>query len=125
MVVVVAEQQPSVDDIRKRGRYLAELKIERGEVKHLGGGQGGGLVGKCPVIAGSIDRLEEHPQGIRAFLGDKNLGAKELFDMATNRLDALGQGEPKSKAQRDHGSGQGKGNGGGQGGAKVRGLPTR
>lgn len=125
MVLVVSEQQGSVDAIRKRGQYLAGLKNERGDVKHLGNGQGGGLLGKCPVVVGSIARLEEHPQGIRVFLKDKTISSKDLFEMASTRLDALGQREPISKAQKAHGSGKGKGNGGGQGAGKVRGIPKQ
>lgn len=51
MLTVIAKDAANVADIRARAKFLAEsAKNMAPDIKHTGGGEGGGTFGRCPVV---------------------------------------------------------------------------
>jgi TusA-related sulfurtransferase len=109
MVTVTAKDEATVGKIRERAKHLAGLEVKAGgEVKHTGGGTGGGKLGKCPVapVDGVEISAEDTEGGSKVTIKAKDeAAAGEAAKMAQERLDAL----------RAHGSGKGSASGGGRG----------
>ena len=104
IVTITAKDAPAVADIRTRSKFLAEsAKNMQPDVKHTGGGEGGGTFGRCPVVMRntSVD-LKEVEGGSELTVKPKD--AKELDWLRREARERLADlGDPNAKE-----AGQGK-----------------
>lgn len=103
-LTVTAKDAPAVADLRARAKFLADsAKNMSPDVKHTGGGEGGGAFGRCPVVMRNTSVEVKEVEG-GAEIAVKPKDTKELDWLRRESRERLAEmGDPNAKE-----AGQGK-----------------
>lgn len=103
-LAVTAKEPAAVGDVRARAKFLADsAKNMSPDVKHTGGGEGGGAFGRCPVVMRNTAVEVKEVEG-GAEISVKPKDAKELDWLRRESRERLAEiGDPNAKE-----AGQGK-----------------
>ena len=116
-ISVTAMGEDKVAMIRERATHLASLNADSAEIQHTGEGEGGGGLGRCPIVYDNVEiSTEEIDGGAKLVLTpEEGADAEAIATEVRTRADAMKSGAAMGGhgGATVHGSGMGGGTTGG------------